>query len=366
MPGTCTRMRSAPWRWIDGSRVPVSSTRRRMISRLCCIVRASIAAFSACVSVTTSVSPSARTSNSRLAPPVIEKTGCAAAATASSAASMPAGWPSRTCSSSGGPSSRRTVPTWSRRSRSRSRSGGPQPLDPLGIDLGGLHLHQHMRAAAQVEPEIDQPLRQPARPERRVRLELRRRRGPGRDGGAGVVRPLDPAIEGVRQRDQDAEHGDPDDQHPLPERKVQHVRCRPLAARGRPPSRLGRLGLADHLADRRAHHPDLDVRRELDLDLALLSSTLVTLPIIPPAVTTWSPRRSASTIARCSFTFFCCGRIISKYMMTKIRMIGTKLISPPAAPVPPAGLRECGCCEHLSLPVPQARGPSRPRKSRGH
>ena len=31
-PGTCTRMRLAPWRWIRGSTVPSSSTRRRTIS----------------------------------------------------------------------------------------------------------------------------------------------------------------------------------------------------------------------------------------------------------------------------------------------------------------------------------------------
>src|SRR6056297_2281902 len=53
------------------------------------------------------------------------------------------------------------------------------------------------------------------------------------------------------------------------------------------------------------------------------SLTLATLPIRPPWVTTWSPRRSASTIALCSLSFFCCGRISRKYMMTKIRMSGT-------------------------------------------
>ena len=31
-PGTCTRMRSLPWRWMVGSRVPTSSIRRRTIS----------------------------------------------------------------------------------------------------------------------------------------------------------------------------------------------------------------------------------------------------------------------------------------------------------------------------------------------
>ena len=38
----------APWRWIVGSRVPTSSTRRRMISSDCWIVRSSVASFSAC------------------------------------------------------------------------------------------------------------------------------------------------------------------------------------------------------------------------------------------------------------------------------------------------------------------------------
>ena len=35
MPGSCTRMRVRPWRWIVGSRTPVSSMRRRMISSDC-------------------------------------------------------------------------------------------------------------------------------------------------------------------------------------------------------------------------------------------------------------------------------------------------------------------------------------------
>ena len=91
------------------------------------MVRPSIAVFSAGVRVTTSVSPSARTSNSRLEPPVSEKTGCAAACTAASAAATPSGLPTRMCSSSAGPFSRRTVPTWSRRSRSWSRSIGQSP-----------------------------------------------------------------------------------------------------------------------------------------------------------------------------------------------------------------------------------------------
>ena len=36
MPGSCTTMRSAPWRVICGSTTPVSSMRRRTISIDCC------------------------------------------------------------------------------------------------------------------------------------------------------------------------------------------------------------------------------------------------------------------------------------------------------------------------------------------
>jgi len=48
------------------------------------------------------------------------------------------------------------------------------------------------------------------------------------------------------------------------------------------------------------------------------STTLVTLPTVPPDVMTLSPRRRFFTISWCCFTRFCCGRIISTYMMTKM------------------------------------------------
>ena len=41
-PGSWIRMRSAPWRWMVGSRVPVSSMRRRTISMDCDMVAVSI------------------------------------------------------------------------------------------------------------------------------------------------------------------------------------------------------------------------------------------------------------------------------------------------------------------------------------
>ena len=67
-------------------------------------------------------------------------------------------------SSSGPASSRLTLPTCSRRSRSLSRKSGQSPSSCSACTLLGLHLHQHVRAAAQVEPEIDQPVRQAGRP----------------------------------------------------------------------------------------------------------------------------------------------------------------------------------------------------------
>ncbi len=65
------------------------------------------------------------------------------------------------------------------------------------------------------------------------------------------------------------------------------------------------------------------------------SLTLDTLPISPPWVMISSPRRSDATMARCSFIFFCCGRIIRKYMIAKIRISGmncAKAAPEPAAP----------------------------------
>jgi hypothetical protein len=92
---------------------------------------------------------------------VIEKTGWDSARTASAAAGMPPG-----C----------------RRAREAPRAGSrrgaradlvaeapqrvahlrPQALEPVGVDVLARHLDEEMRAAAQVEAEVDQPRRQPA------------------------------------------------------------------------------------------------------------------------------------------------------------------------------------------------------------
>ena len=115
----------------------------------------------------------------------------------------------------------------------------PEPLHPLGVDVGGLDLDQNVRAAAQVEAEVDQPGGQPARPAGGVGRKLGRRRRAGRQRRPRVVGALDAAVEDVRQRDEDAGHADPEDQDLLPERKVLHLGSRsprrgPAAARLRP------------------------------------------------------------------------------------------------------------------------------------
>jgi hypothetical protein len=73
------------------------------------------------------------------------------------------------------------------------------------------------------------------------------------------------------------------------------------------------------------------------------STTFVTLPTRPPEVTTVSPRRIFFTSSAWSFTFFCCGRRIRKYMITKISANGSSdinmlLVSPPAAAWANAGV----------------------------
>src|SRR6186713_1983079 len=46
----------------------------------------------------------------------------------------------------------------------------------------------------------------------------------------------------------------------------------------------------------------------ISTSISLSSRTLVTLPTMPPPVTTVSPRRMLATISRCCFTRCCCGR----------------------------------------------------------
>src|SRR5260370_7927056 len=72
------------------------------------------------------------------------------------------------------------------------------------------------------------------------------------------------------------------------------------------------------------------------------STTLVTLPTSPPEVTTVSPRRIFFTSSAWSFTFFCCGRRIRKYMITKISANGSSDINMLLVSLPPAAWANAG------------------------
>ncbi len=132
----------------------------------------------------------------------------------------------------------------------------PEPLQLLGMHVLGLHLNQHVRSAAQVEPEADQPVRQPRRPGRRVGEHLRRQRLALLRREPRVVRPLDPAIEEVGQCDDRADQADRQNEKLLPVRVRVHLDPKSPGggAAGRPALRprgsgLGGLGLAHHLAE---------------------------------------------------------------------------------------------------------------------
>ncbi len=54
--------------------------------------------------------------------------------------------------------------------------------------------------------------------------------------------------------------------------------------------------------------------------------------MMPPTVTTSSPFATPAISAFCSLARFCCGRIITKYMITNIGiMMNRKLLSPDEA-----------------------------------
>src|ERR1700744_1986482 len=65
------------------------------------------------------------------------------------------------------------------------------------------------------------------------------------------------------------------------------------------------------------------------------SPTFVTLPTMPPFVTTSSPFAIAASMLRCSFWRFICGRIMMKYNTANIRISGRKLMMLDSAPAPP-------------------------------
>ena len=77
-----------------------------------------------------------------------------------------------------------------------------------------------------------------------------------------------------------------------------------------------------------------------------LSDALVTLPTSPPPVTTVSPRLIAASISPRFLIVARCGRMIRKYMITKIRTNGKMLISISGLPPIPcayAGVTNIEC-----------------------
>ena len=84
--------------------MPASSTRRRMISKDCAIVRSSVAIFSASESVIIRLSPLEVIRISSVNPPESDATGRANLRTISIALTIASGFPIRTCNSPGAPS----------------------------------------------------------------------------------------------------------------------------------------------------------------------------------------------------------------------------------------------------------------------
>src|SRR5262245_22007421 len=174
-----------------------------------------------------------------------------------------------------------------------------------------------MRAAAQVEPEIDATLLVPAR----QMIEHHRRQHVG-------------------QREQHGERREPDDGDRLPAVEIEHCDllnrlCGYFLPPNRLPSRLlrsaagaggGSIGFSsssESLAPR-TDSPRVTISVIVCLMTrtrtpsasstcnSLSEITLVTRPMMPPPVTTRSPRLTPDSISRCAFTLACCGRISRK------------------------------------------------------
>ena len=140
-PGSCTRMRSSPWRWIVGSRVPVSSMRRRTISIDCCNRGAPCRAAALRCSATVDLRALRRESRGR--PP-----GRRTASRAFSRVLRPQDGERRPC-----------LPRRRARCSRSARCAAPcapkstRAVEPLAHHRLDLDLEQEVRAALQVEPE---------------------------------------------------------------------------------------------------------------------------------------------------------------------------------------------------------------------
>lgn len=96
----------------------------------------------------------------------------------------------------------------------------------------------------------------------------------------------------------------------------------------------------------------------------VVSLTVMTVPTMPLDVMTLSPDLSASINCACFLRCWLCGRIIMKYMTTKIKAIGTKI--PKGEPVCAAGAPgEAGAAEVAAVvagAVASAKNPINPFK----
>jgi hypothetical protein len=169
IPGTWIRIRSAPCRWIVGSRVPASSTRRRTISTDCCIVRSSVAARSA----------SLRRDDQHVALPAhVQRRGADARqahhrlrqlAHRRHGRRQPLGLAHPDMQLTG-----RRVDPADRADRvaqvpQRVPHLGPERIHPRHVDILDRDLGQQMRAAPQVEAQVHQRRGQELRPARQRR-----------------------------------------------------------------------------------------------------------------------------------------------------------------------------------------------------
>ena len=162
-PGTCTRMRSTPWRWIDGSTVPSSLTRRSTIWIDCSTAWRMRSTIAGSVGVSRIRPPPASTTSTDAlaggAEQAAERLRQLAQLRAARASDRrPRGRGTRPCCR-GSPRAGAAEPVVAH----HAAHVVAQRLDLLLAHRGGIDLEQDVRAALQVEAEHDVALR-PFRP----------------------------------------------------------------------------------------------------------------------------------------------------------------------------------------------------------
>ena len=162
-PGTCTRMRSAPWRWIVGSTKPSSLMRFSTIGIDCSIVWRMRSVTAASVGVSR-ISPPPASATSRVRWPLPCSTPPSGCDKSRSLASAP--WksaPSRSLTSTLLPRTIGGVDQLMRASRSVRRTSSRSESQALLAHVSEIDLEEDLRAALQIEAEHQPPLR-PCRP----------------------------------------------------------------------------------------------------------------------------------------------------------------------------------------------------------